>query len=89
MVWKIELVKSAEKDLKKIGPEAARRVTSFLRERISVLNDPRTIGEPLHGPDLNRFWKYRLGNYRIIADIRDKEVVILIVRIDHRRQVYR
>ena len=89
MAWKIEFVRSAEKELKKVGPEAARRITRFLRERISVLDDPRTLGEPLHGPELNRFWKYRLGNYRIIADIRDKEVVILIVRVGHRRNVYR
>lgn len=89
MGWKIEFVRSVEKDLKHIGPEAARRILRFLRERISILDDPRAIGEPLHGPELGRFWKYRVGQYRIIASIEDSELVILVVRVGHRRDVYR
>jgi mRNA interferase RelE/StbE len=71
--WKIEFARSAEKDLKKIDP----------------LDDPRSIGEPLHGPELGRFWKYRVGHFRIIASIEDGELAILIVRIGHRSNVYR
>lgn len=89
MGWKIEFVRSAEKDLRKIGPEASRRIIRYLRERIAVLDDPRTVGEPLHGPELGRFWKYRVGQCRIIASIEDSELVILVVRIGHRREVYR
>lgn len=89
MGWKIEFARSAEKDLKKIDPQDARRITRFLRERVVPLDDPRTIGEPLHGPELGRFWKYRVGHFRIIASIEDGELAILIVRIGHRSKVYR
>lgn len=89
MGWRIELASSAEKDLQKIDPPDARRIARFLRERIAPLEDPRSIGEPLHGPELGRFWKYRVGHYRITASIEDDRLVILVVRIGHRRNVYR
>lgn len=89
MGWRIELARSVEKDLKKIDPADARRIARFLRERIAPLEDPRSIGEPLHGPELGRFWKYRVGRYRIIASIEDDRLVILVVRIGHCRNVYR
>lgn len=89
MGWTIEFARSVEKDLEKIGPDAARRVIRFLRERIAPLEDPRSIGEALHGPELGRFWKYRVGHYRIIASIQDEALVILIVRVGHRQNVYR
>lgn len=89
MGWKIEFARSIEKDLKKIDPQDARRITRFLRERVAPLEDPRSIGEPLHGPELGRFWKYRVGHYRIIASIEDEKLVILIVRIGQRGKVYR
>jgi len=60
-----------------------------LRERIAVLDDPRPFGEPLHGPEPGRFWKYRVRQYRIITSIEDSELMILIVRVGHRRDVNR
>lgn len=89
MAWKIEFVRNAEKDLKHIGKDAARRVIRFLRERVAPLEDPRSLGEALHGPELGRFWKYRIGPYRIIASIQDDELIVLVVRVGHRREVYR
>ena len=89
MGWRIEFVQSVEKDLKKVGPVAARRILRFLRERVITLEDPRSIGEPLHGPELGRFWKYRVGRYRVIASIQDSDFIVLVVRIGHRRNVYR
>ncbi len=89
MVWKIEFNSAVEKDLKKLGPQAARRVLSFLRERIATLDNPRSLGETLHGPELDKFWKYRVGDYRVIAEIQDKAIRILIVRVGHRREIYR
>ena len=88
MAWTIEFARSVERDLRKIGPEAARRILRFLRDRLAALGDPRSIGEPLHGPELGRFWKYRVGQYRVIASIQDDILVILIVRVCHRRDVY-
>jgi mRNA interferase RelE/StbE len=87
--WTIEFARSVEKDLKKIGPDVARRIICFLRERVVPLDDPRSIGEALYGPELGRFWKYRVGHYRIIASIQDKELIILIVRVGHRGNIYR
>ncbi|MGH8561839.1 MAG: type II toxin-antitoxin system RelE family toxin [Nevskiales bacterium] len=89
MGWRIEFNGAVEKDLKKLGPQAARRVLGFLRERVAVLDNPRSLGEALHGPELGKFWKYRVGDYRIIADIQDQAIRILIVRVGHRREVYR
>jgi mRNA interferase RelE/StbE len=87
-VWQIELVPAAAKELNAIGAAEASRIVRFLSTRVSKLDDPRSIGEALKGR-LGHLWKYRIGDYRIIADIQDKRVLILIVRVGHRREVYR
>ena len=89
MVWKIELDPAAAKELGKIDPQAARRIIKFLQERVSLQDDPRTLGEALKGSALGEFWKYRVGDYRIISSIQDSIVTILVVRIGNRRDVYR
>lgn len=89
MGWTIEFARSVEKELKKIGPENSRRILRFLRERVARLEDPRSLGEPLHGPKLGRFWKYRVGEFRVICSIQDQDVVVLVVRVGHRRHVYK
>lgn len=89
MAWRIELDPATEKDFKRIGPEASKRIIKFLHERLATLDDPRNIGEALHGPELGRFWKYRVGDYRIITSIRDQVITIRVVRIGHRREIYR
>jgi len=89
MAWKIRLERSAERELSKLGPDAAKRILVFLHGRLAKLDDPRSIGEALKGSELGSFWKYRVGDYRIIAHIDDGIVEILIVRIGNRREVYR
>lgn len=89
MVWRIEFHRAAERELEKLGHEAARRILRFLNDRVARLDDPRSIGEALKGSELGDFWKYRVGDYRVIASIDDGEVRILIVRIGNRRDVYR
>lgn len=89
MAWKIEFHRAAEPELDKLGHEAARRVLRFLNDRVARLDDPRSIGEALKGSELGNFWKYRVGDYRVIASIDDGAVRILIVRIGNRRDVYR
>lgn len=88
MAWNIELSAAAEKELQKLGTVEARRILKFLFQRVQPLDDPRSIGEALRGP-LGDFWKYRVGDYRIIADIDNGQVRILIVRIGNRREIYR
>jgi len=89
MAWKIELERNAERELDKLNPQIARRILLFLRDRVASLDDPRSIGEALKGSKLGTFWKYRVGDYRIIAKIEDAEIKILVLRIGNRRHVYR
>ena len=89
MAWKIEFDPGAERELSKLDPPIARRLLGFLRDRLATLDNPRSMGEALKGPKLGAFWKYRVGDYRIIASIEDEEVRILVVRIGNRRAVYK
>jgi mRNA interferase RelE/StbE len=89
LAWLIEFEKEAEKELKKLDKQVARRIVKFLRERIAVLDDPRRIGAALTGSTLGNYWKYRVGNYRIIADIQDRRLCVQVVRLGNRRQIYR
>ena len=89
MTWKVELDPAAERELDKLDPQIARRILTFLHGRVAVLDDPRSIGEALKGSKLGEFWKYRVGDYRIIASIEDCALRILVVRIGNRREVYR
>ena len=89
MAWLIKIDDEAQKDLAKLDKQIAKRITSFLRERVAVLDDPRSIGEALKGSRLGDFWKYRVGDYRIISNIEDGALRILVVKIGNRREVYR
>lgn len=86
MGWKIEFARSADKELTKLDPPVVKRILRFLKDRVS--QDPRSIGEPLTG-DLSGFWRYRVGDYRLYAEIRDSTVTVTVVRVGHRREVYR
>ncbi len=88
MAWLIKFDDAAQKDLTKIDKPLAKRITAFLRERISVMDNPRSIGEPLKSSK-GDLWRYRLGDYRIICEINDNAVCILVVKIGNRREVYR
>ena len=89
MAWRIEFDPAAAKELAKLDKPVARRITAFLSERVSPLADPRSIGEALRGDALGQYWKYRVGDYRLVAEIREGRLVIVIVRIGHRGEVYR
>jgi mRNA interferase RelE/StbE len=89
MVWTIEFDRSAERELDKLGPDAVRRILRFLHDRVALLDDPRAVGEALKGSRFGEFWKYRVGEYRIIVDIDDGAVRVLVVRVGNRKDVYR
>ncbi len=89
MVWHINITDSAKKQLQKLDRQTAQRITSYLRDRIMLLDNPRAVGGALQGSRLGELWKYRVGDYRIIARIKDQELEILVVEIGHRREVYR
>ena len=77
MAWRIEFEDTALKELAKLDKQVARRILTFLRERVAVLDDPRSVGEALKGSRLGEFWKYRVGDYRIITNIEDGVMRIL------------
>ncbi len=89
MAWRIEITETAAKQLKKFDRAEAKRITRFLGERLATVDDPRSQGKALKGPDLGAFWRYRVGDYRIIYDIRDAVVCILVIEMGNRREVYR
>ena len=88
MAWNIELDRAAERELDKLDPQKARRILIFLFETVAPLDNPRSIGDALTGAKLGSFWKYRVGDYRLISNIEDERLVILVVKVGNRREVY-
>ncbi|MGC1436296.1 MAG: type II toxin-antitoxin system RelE/ParE family toxin [Terriglobales bacterium] len=88
MAWKIDFSPTALKQLNKLDKPIANRILKFLHERLQGLDDPRKVGARLQGT-LSEFWKYRVGDYRLICSLEDDRFVILVLRIGHRREVYK
>lgn len=89
MAYSVELSESADRELGKLDAQPRKRILKFLHERVSRLDDPRSLGEALHGSQLGEFWKYRVGDYRLIARIEDDRLVVLVLRVGHRKEIYR
>ena len=89
MVWRIEFDPAAAKELRKLDRPVQQRLLGFLRLRVVPLEDPRTIGEALAGERLGAFWKYRVGDWRLICDIQDERIVVRVLRLGHRREACR
>jgi mRNA interferase RelE/StbE len=87
-VWRVEFDRAAARDLRKFGLDAERRVLRYLRERVAGAQDPRRLGHALTG-DRKGLWRYRVGDYRIVAATEDDRFVVLVVTVGHRREVYR
>ncbi|MDE3149625.1 MAG: type II toxin-antitoxin system RelE/ParE family toxin [Acidobacteriota bacterium] len=88
MAWTIEYAETAKKQLRKLDKAAARRIADFMDKRIGAGDDPRQLGKALHGP-LGDFWCYRVGDFRMICDIQDRALTVLVLQIGNRREVYR
>ena len=86
-VWRVEFDPDAARDLRKLGAVAERAILRYLRQRIATAADPRRFGKPLTG-DMKGLWRYRVGDYRVVASIEDGRFVVLVVTVGHRRQVY-
>lgn len=87
MTWKIEYLASLKKDIKKLDPQTKKRLRTYLEERIAKLDNPRDVGGALKGSKLGELWRYRVGDYRIICEIKDDVLIILAVKIGHRKEV--
>jgi len=88
LAWTIELTASAVRHLEKLDKAVERRIWKFLHERIALLENPRTLGKALRGETLGEFWRYRVGDYRLITSIEDDRLVVLVIKIGHRREIY-
>ena len=88
-VLKIEFDPGALDDLKKLDRPVQQRLVGFLRQRVATLDNPRSIGEALSGARLGNYWKYRVGDWRIICELQDERIVVRVLRIGNRRDVYR
>jgi mRNA interferase RelE/StbE len=86
--WRVEINRSAEKQIQKLNRAAQQSIVRFLRERVQAADNPRQWGKPLHG-DKGGLWRYRVGDYRLICRIQDERVTILVVSIGHRKDLYR
>lgn len=87
MVWKIEFTSSAEKEFGKLSKDVQKRIRSFLRGKVAT--DPRVCGIAMQGSSVIKLWRYRIGDYRLICQIKDRELTILLIRIGNRHAVYK
>ena len=85
--WKIEFTQTAEKQFEKLDKSMRQTINRYISERLATEEDPRRFGKALSG-NMKEFWRYRLGDYRMICEIQDKKLLILVVRLAHRSHVY-
>ena len=89
MAWIIKYTESSSKQLKKLDQQTALRVLDYMDERVAVLDDPRSLGKNLKGPKIGEYWRYRVGDIRVICNIVDGQMMVLVIEIGNRREVYR
>ena len=89
MAWIIKYTESSSKQLKKLDRQTALRVLDYMDERVAVVSDPRTLGKCLKGPKMGEYWRYRVGDIRIIGSILDGQMTVLVIEIGNRREVDR
>jgi mRNA interferase RelE/StbE len=87
-VWRIEITRTAEKQITKLTRPAQKSIQRFLRERLTPADNPRQWGKPLQG-EKRGLWRYRVGDYRLICDIQDEKITVLVLEVGHRKDVYR
>ena len=89
MAWIIKYTESSSKQLKKLDKQTALRLLDYIDERVAVLADPRSLGKNLKGPKMGEYWRYRVGDIRVICNISDGQMTVLVIEIGNRREVYR
>lgn len=86
-VWAVEFDDRARRELRKLDVKTQRDILRFLRERVAGSPDPRQFGKPLR-MNLAGLWRYRIGEYRLICRIEEYRLVVLVLKVGHRREVY-
>ena len=88
MAWTIEYTESATRQLRKLDRQSALRIVDYMEARVAGSGDPRSAGKALTGP-LGGLWRYRIGDHRVICEIVDGALKVLVVRMGDRKEVYR
>ena len=88
MAWTVRISPGAKKSLRKLDKTAVNRIFSYLTKNVENRSDPRLLGKSLKG-ELGELWRYRVGDYRIICKVDDDVVEVLVLRVGHRKDVYR
>ena len=89
MVWTVEYAASVRKSVRRLTPDVRYRIRRYLEGRLASLDDPRQLGAPLRGTQFEDLWRFRVGDYRIIARVEHARLIILVLAVAHRRDVYR
>jgi mRNA interferase RelE/StbE len=89
MAWRIEFTRQAEKDLASLDRQTAQRIVDFMLNRVARLPHPRQLGSQLKGNEFAGYWRYRVGDHRVLARIENELVTVFVVEIGHRREIYR
>lgn len=89
MAWTIKYADTALKQLKKMDRQIARSIFDYLDQRVAILENPRELGKKLVGPQYGEYWRYRTGDLRIICDIKNQNLIILVIDVGHRKEIYR
>ncbi|WP_323732888.1 type II toxin-antitoxin system RelE family toxin [Candidatus Bandiella euplotis] len=87
MTWRINFTTGADKDFSKLEKQEQKRIIGYLRQKVQ--QDPRAHGIALKSNDLVKIWRYRVGKYRILSQIKDNDLVVLVIRIGKRDSVYK
>ncbi|HEY1500513.1 MAG TPA: type II toxin-antitoxin system RelE/ParE family toxin [Acidobacteriaceae bacterium] len=88
MAWTLRFTESAVKQLSKLDPQISDQITRVLEGKVAKSANPRAFGKALTG-ELKGFWRYRIGDYRVLCELKDRELIILALAIGHRRDIYR
>ena len=89
MAWTIQYAESAVRQLKKLDRSVAVKILEYLDERVAFLEDPRSVGKKLSGSRLGNYWRYCIGDVRVICDVQDLQLIVLVLELGHRKEVYR
>jgi mRNA interferase RelE/StbE len=88
LAWDIDYSDTAKKQLNHLDRQVAKRILDFIDERVAIAENPRSLGKALHGP-FGGYWRYSVGDYRVICEILDRKISILVLKIGDRKEIYR
>lgn len=87
MIWKIKYAELAAKQMQKLDKKISNQIDKYLNERVAKQKNPRVLGKPLlHNK--SGLWRYRVNDYRVICHLENNELIVLVLRVGHRKRVY-